>query len=338
MKKFIYAAAIAFVFIGGCSQDEDPSSGAKGNVIGFSATAPVTRAAPTTTTGMKEFVVYAFTESNMIMDGVKVTKEGSSWTYTPEVYWPSTAVNFFAVSPDIRTSQDSYSETINGMQYGSTDLLYAVSMNQFERATPVPLSFRHALSRISVNLSCTNNKHEVKISYVILRNISLAGDFSFPSATTSPSDANAIGTWSNLSPLESAMIFYFDIGEALSLTPTPVDVTEGNIDASFFVPQKLEPFSFTKQGVFSGAYIEIDCEIFDKETGNKIWPTENTPDYLKVPETQAGRMCFPLASAAVGEWQQGYAYSYNIVINNTYTIDTIEFEPGVVNFTDVNPY
>lgn len=341
MKKTIYAIAAVSLVLSGCSQKEEPAPVA-GNekVIGFSATAPKhTRADATTTTGLKSFVVYAFTDSKLIMDGVTVSKEGSAWTYSPEVYWPSTPVNFFAVSPDIRTAQTpEYSETINNVSCGSTDLLYAVSMNQYERSTPVPLEFRHAMSRVAINLSCTNNKYQVKVSYVVLKNISLQGDYKMPMKTTAANDSTSVGVWSNLGKTGDALVFYPGSGEAVSLTPDPTDLTEGNLEASFFVPQDLTPLAVSQQGVFSGSYVEIDCEIFDKETGSKIWPTENTPAYLKVPQSEAGRMIFPLTTEVVKSWKQGYSYSYNIVINNTYTLDKIEFDPRVVNYTEVTPY
>lgn len=40
------------------------------------------------------------------MDGVKVTRDGASWVYSPEAYWPVTPVNFYAFSPEINVSAD----------------------------------------------------------------------------------------------------------------------------------------------------------------------------------------------------------------------------------------
>lgn len=343
MRLSLYATVLAALFFAACSSTDEPIPvDNKGKVIGFSATAPKeSRAAPTTTTSLDSFLVYAYTESEILMDGVVVSRKNGSWDYSPKVYWPSTPVNFYAISPDIRDSVSvPHTQVIKGLTYGSTDLLYAVNMNQFERAAPVPLNFRHAMSRVAVNLSSTSNKHQVKVYYVLLRNIYLQGDFTMPHQTTMRSDTTALGTWSNLTTFKDAMIFYFDTATegVMSLTPTPVDVTDGGLDASFFVPQELVPFKFANGGIFSGGYIEVCCEILDKTTGDVVWPTANTPQYLLVNSPKCGRMLFPLATTNVSSWEQGYSYNYNIVINNSYSLDAIEFQPGVDNYTTVDAY
>ncbi len=114
-----------------CSSD-DPERPASGDAISFSAVAPNgSRAASTTTASLKEFVVYGFTEGSTLLDGVKVTRNGGSWTYSPEAYWPVNPINFYAFSPDITESPD-----IQGMDGGNipdytspgnVDLLYSVT-------------------------------------------------------------------------------------------------------------------------------------------------------------------------------------------------------------------
>lgn len=344
MNRYIFYALTVIASLSACSQSDDdvPVPGQEENVIRFSAQAPKqSRAASVTTATLQNFIVYAFTDSELIMDGVTVTRNGGSWTYSPAVYWPSTPVSFYAVSPDLRTgsSTTNFNNLINDVTMGNSDLIYAVNMNQYESPTPVNLSFRHAMSRVAVNLSCSNENYKVKVDYVVLKNIALFGDFSLPNATTSPTNSDAVGTWSNLSDRMDRMIYYFDVAPSpLILNPTPVDVTEGNMEQSFCVPQELLPFSFTNSGVFSGSYIEIDCEIFDKFTGEKLWPTEHTPQYLLVDQTPDGRMLFPLATNTVTSWEPGYSYIYNIKINTSYSIDTIEFNPSVTDYIDVTAY
>lgn len=344
MNRSVFYALTLIASLSACSPSNDDvlSTVQEENAIRFSAQAPKqSRAASITTATLQSFIVYAFTNSELIMDGVTVTRNGGSWTYSPAVYWPSTPVNFYAVSPDLRngsTSTDT-NNLIGGVTMGSNDLIYAVNMNQYESSIPVNLSFRHAMSRVTVNLSCSNENYRVKVDYVILKNIVLSGDFSLPNVTTSATNNEAVGTWSNLSKRGDNMIYYFDLAPSpLILNPTPVDVTEGNLEQSFCVPQELIPFSFTNSGVFSGSYIEIDCEIYDKITGEKLWPTEHTPQYLLVEHTANGRMLFPLATNIVTSWEQGYAYTYNIQINTSYSIDTIGFNPSVVDYMDVTPY
>ncbi len=338
MRLLIAASFMTVLLLGSCTQEENsPDTPQTG--IGFSAVAPkASRAASTTTASLQKFIVYAYTESSILMDGVTVSREGGSWTYSPTVYWPGTAVNFYAISPDIRSDvpeNTDGSHTIRGMSYGSTDLIYAVSLNQHERPTPVNLLFRHAMSKVAVMLSSTNSKYNIKVYHVLLKNIFLKGDFSLPDESTN--NATAEGIWNNLNLKSDAMIFY-DHGTSISLTSTPIDVTSGNLEASFFVPQPLDAFNFTNSGQFSGGYIQVDCEIIDKATGNKIWPSEYAPEYLLVEDSPCGKMLFPLLSGDVNTWNQGYSYIYNIIINNSYVLDTIEFQPGVVDFTEEQPY
>ena len=109
------------------------------------------------------------------MQNVHVTRSGSSWTYSPVAYWPSTPVNFYAFSPNITNSPSTGTPglgTIPGYNSnGATDLLYAVNMDESPDGTPVNLNFRHALTRVSAMLSSSNPAITVHVHYVKLYNI-----------------------------------------------------------------------------------------------------------------------------------------------------------------------
>lgn len=340
MKRIYLAYLPLPLLMAACSSDDGNMPEQSGKEISFYATAPnASRAASTTTATLNSFVVYAFTDAAVIMNGVTVSRDGGLWTYSPSVYWPATPVDFYAVSPDITkvrgVSSDEY-DVIKGVAYGSTDLLYAVTLNQIESPAPVPLTFRHAMSKVSVMLSSTSNKYMIEVFHVSLNNIALKGDFDFPNENTS--DAGAHGTWTGLSSPASALIYYDVEGTPASLTTTPRNLTEGNLEASFFVPQDLSPLEYSTTNGFTGNYMQIDCIVKDKATGKQIWPNENTPQYLLVQQTDCGRMLFPLATPTVISWQQGYSYVYNVVINNTYSIDTIEFAPVVKDYVESQPF
>lgn len=90
-QLFILGIAGMALAMNACSSDDDQPSVStdRSDAIALSAVVPYgTRAASTTTATMKDFVVYAFTEGDTLMNGVKVTRKGSSWTYAPEAYWP----------------------------------------------------------------------------------------------------------------------------------------------------------------------------------------------------------------------------------------------------------
>lgn len=342
MKTMLFMVIPLALLGASCSGDNEPSkpdSKTSGKEISFYATAPKgTRAPSTTTATLQDFIVYAFTDSSVIMNGVTVKRNGGSWTYSPVVYWPSSPVDFYAVSPDIRTGSDmtpDSDEVIRGISCGSTDLLYAVSMNELESLTPVPLTFRHAMSRVSIMLSSTSDRYSVEVYHVSVNNISLTGDFTLPKVNTS--DESGLGTWSGLSASAKTLLYYNMDGASTLLSTTPRDLTEGNLNISFFVPQTLEPLDYSS-GDFTGDFMQIDCVVKDKSTGETVWPNENTPSYLLVAQTDCGRMLFPLATPTVTSWQQGYSYVYNVVINKTYSVDTIEFAPVVKDYIVTQPF
>lgn len=341
MKRMILGSIGFLLLTGACTSDEDVIEPRNAdNAISFYATAPKgSRAAPTTTASLQSFRVYAFTNSAIIMDGVKVTREGGSWTYSPVVYWPAAAVNFYALSPDTVTGSTTISEdckSVQNVSCGDEDWLYAVSLNQHESPSPVPLTFRHAMSRVALMLSSTNEKYNVEVYHVSLNNIALTGTFSLPHENTSHGTAEV--TWSDLSAPNKILLYYDVSGTPVSLGVEPVDLTEGNLEMSYFVPQHLTPVKFESSQEFTGSYMQIDCVIKDKATGEQIWPNDHTPDYLLVESTHCGRMVFPLTTDTVTSWIQGYSYIYNVVINHTYTLDTIQFDPVVEDYIVSTPF
>lgn len=320
-----------------CSDNENDAP-VSSNVISFSAVAPnASRAASTTTATMKEFVVYGFTEGETLMDGVKVTRSGGSWTYSPEAYWPVSPINFYAFSPDITDSPD-----IKGMEGGNipdylnpgnVDLLYSVKTQVTQQAAPVLLNFRHALSRVSVMLSSSNQRISVKVGHISLCNLYLQGTFNFPTESTLASTPDVVGSWSLFKKLGKTLLFYaISEDEAVTLTPVPTDYTENNLNYSFAIPQFLGETQLTNSD-YTGTFIQVDCEIFDTATGVKLWPNSKTPDYMLVAESSYGRIVYPTTSGTVKEWKPGHAYIYNIEINNPDVLDKIEFDVTVDDFS-----
>lgn len=54
---------------------------------------------------------------------------------------------------------------------------------------------------------------------------------------------------------------------------------------------------------------------------------------MLVDQTECGRIVYPASSSTVTEWLPGYAYNYNIRINNPSVLDKIEFDVNVDDFT-----
>lgn len=341
MKNVFIISTLCLSFaalMGACGENktEDiPSS--EGDEIRFNAAAPVaTRGTPTTTATLDRFVVYAYTNGEMFMDNVLVSRQGGSWVYTPLAYWPAAPVNFYAVSPVITNTTDVGSEgngTIpNYSNNGNIDLLYAVSLNEYSRQAPVGLNFRHAMSDVNVMLSSDNQSVVVKVGHVSLKNIFMQGTFNFPKASTTAEDGGT-GRWTDLGKKQDLLLsYFFEESDFASLTQTPVNLTLNNLDVNFMLPQPLTAYSYTATAGFSGSYIQVDCEIFDKSSGKKIWPNADTPPSQLVTESDLGLMTFPLTTETVNEWKPGYSYIYNVVIDYPTDHSPIRFDVTVDEF------
>lgn len=321
-----------------CNDEPSEISPENDGVISFSAVTPNgSRAASTTTATMKEFVVYGFTEGATLMDGVKVVRNGGSWTYEPEAYWPVSPVNFYAFSPDITNSPDlggmNGGNIPNYLSPGNVDLLYSVKTGVTNQVAPVLLNFRHALSRVSVMLSSTNQRITVKVHNVLLSNFYMQGTFNFPTSSTLASTPDVVGSWSMLKKFGNNLLFYaLGPEDVVTLTPVPTDYTEGTLDYSFVIPQPISDVVF-ENSEYSGTFIQVDCEIFDTATGAKLWPNTKTPDYMLVRETECGRIVYPTTSDNIKSWLPGHAYIYNIEINNPDVLDKIKFDVSVDDFS-----
>lgn len=337
-QNLLLVSVIGCVAFTACTENSETDLPDNKNIISLSAVVPNgSRSASTTTASIKEFIVYAFTEGSVLMDGVKVAREGGSWTYSPEAYWPVNPVNFYAYSPEIKTTSDITGNdggNIPGyVSDGKTDLLYSVKKDVVQQAAPVSLNFRHALSKVSILLSSKNPRIKVSVSYIGLKNIYHEGSFTFPQASTLASTPNVVGSWTNLKTLSDFMTFaIIDHEDIVDLTPQPTDYTLSNLDCCYLIPQPLNEVQLSASG-YSGNYIEVDCEIFDTATGAVLWPNSHTPDYMLVPHTQTGRIVYPATSDVVKAYLPGHAYIYNIEINNPDVLDKIEFDVTVDEYS-----
>lgn len=337
--KLLFAGLTGLMIIlSACSENEKSEELHTGNAISLSAVVPnVTRNTSTTTATINDFIVYAFTEGSMLMNGVKVTREGGSWTYSPAAYWPVNPVNFYVYSPELDTSVDITGEGgghIPGyLNNYNVDLLYAVRKNVEQQAAPVSLNFRHALSKVSMLLSSKNPRIKVIVSYISLKNIYREGSFDFPQASTLTSTPDIVGSWTKLKSLSDMITFaIISDDDRAELTPQPTDYTIDNLNCYYVIPQPLTDVQLSASG-YSGTYIEVDCEIFDSATGAKLWPNTKTPSYMLVPETETGRIVYPATSDNVKTYLPGHAYIYNIQINNPDVLDMIEFDVTVDNYS-----
>lgn len=281
------------------------------------------------------------------MDNVTVTKtSGNVWTYSPVKYWPAKkSLDFYAYAPESWVGSQDPRRPIPYDSYpGQTDLVYATYMNmRGNEGLPnaqVVFNFRHALSKVTVKLSSSNENLKVCVGNVALANVAGKANFNYPTASTSGNPtAETIGTWTDHNtPMAFVMNWCQVYSDYLVLTTTPTTIPAQGMSLGstlFLIPQ---PLTYRSNGNGMDNYITVMCSIYDAKTNTKLWPNDNTPEENLVPGSTFGDglLKFALSTSKFSEWQPGVHYIYNIVINSNEEMGAIEFgTPTVDTFVEV---
>ncbi|MBW9203564.1 fimbrillin family protein [Bacteroidales bacterium SW292] len=352
-SKYLLVTALSAAALTACNNDEVLEVN-QGRGISFQvATEAATRAAATTTNSIDEFMVWGFTEeepAKTLMDDLSVSKTGSDWTYTGTIFWPAAPVNFYSISPE--PVSDKVSEgtvsitsneqkitgfTVNTDQNQQVDLLYAVNKGENKddhESKPVSINFRHALSQIVFKAKNTNENLKVIVKGVKIANIKKAGDFTYPSQSTTTqytSGSSSIvattqGEWDNVTTeqtfaagMSGEVTLNGKDETALDLTSKEDEVYTG---ALFMIPQALTPWDPKAIGALNttnkGVYFLVDCQILSGTNKNiQVWPSD--------PKEQYAEVAIPASKL---NWEQGKKYIY------TFTFDK---GGGYVPGPDPNP-
>lgn len=342
-------SAIAISLASCSANDDDIRPSANGDEIRFVANTEFSRAGDITTNNLKSFNVYAYTGNgtspDIFMENVEVTKTSSNtWTYSPVKYWPSNkAVDFYAFAPSTWLGSAT---PLAGVPYeavpGTEDIVYAASPNMTGAAgtanAQVLFNFRHALSKLSIKMSSTNTNLKVNVSNVALSNLMTKGNFHFPSGSTADaSQAHTIGTWTDQnSPQPYIMHRSESATDIITLTSTATDMGTTTVPGSrYLIPQELV---WQNNGNDADTYIAVMCSVYDADTGQKLWPNENTlrENVIENSTYGDGLLKFPLSTSSILEWKPGYHYVYNLVINSNEDMGAIEFaSPTVDTYVDI---
>lgn len=355
MKKtaHLLLLSVAAAAVASCSENtefEENFPAGDGEIRFQARTEHLARRSDITTNTLDEFYVYAYTGMSSIpkifMDNVTVTKTASNtWAYSPLKYWPVGAVDFFAYAPEGWVGSAGPLEPVPYSNYGSDkDLIYSVNTgnigNAGEQNAQVILNFRHALSKVTVNLSSTNDNLTVKLTGVGFKNLYAKASFNFPRATTAPgmqTDASTVGNWTDLNTQYQYPIFMAQtLDEAIDLTPTPTDLSNTPLGGPRYMIS--QPLRYESEGSGADNCLVVMCSVLDAKTGQKLWPNQNTPpeDFVPGSTLQDGLLKFALSSSNVTEWKPGYHYIYNVVINANPDMGAIDFgTPTVDTFVDV---
>ena len=360
MKKttqITFASLLAIVpLVAACSSDEEKYSPepVSSNEIRFAANTESTRAGEITTNNLTSFNVYAYTtstgEPKLFMDNVAVTKSSNNtWTYSPLQYWPSNqSLDFYAFSPAswmgkanplIPIAYDAYP--------GFEDIVYAyIPGLKGVAGQPNPqvtFNFRHALSKISIKMSSSNQNLKVMVTNLSLANIKTKGNFNFPQeSTSSPASATTVGKWTDQnSPYAYIIHMSQSESERITLTSTPTVIVPDNMGTGtsasslYLIPQ---PLPWSNDGKDNDCYLLVMGSIYDAKTNTKLWPNEHTPaeNIVQGSTFGDGLIKFPLSTSYFSEWSPGCHYIYNLVVNSQDEMGAIEFgNPTVESFIEV---
>lgn len=324
-SKYLLVTALSAVALTACNNDEVVEVN-QGRGISFQvATEASTRAQATTTNSIDEFKVWGFTDNKTLMDGVEVTKSSGTWSYDNVIFWPASSVDFYSVSPGntavsiTNASQKIENFTVNDDQSKQVDLLYAVNKGETKdkhKTTPVSINFRHALSQIVFKAKNTNDNLKVIVKGVKIGNIKKAGDFTYPTNSTTTQNtaedgtivATTQGQWDNLTTeqtfaagMSGEVTLEGKVEPALDLTSKEDEVYTG---ALFMIPQKLTPWDPETTGALNttnkGVYFLVDCQILSGTNKNiQVWPSDASQTHAEV--------AIPASELT---WDQGKKYIY----------------------------
>ena len=337
MKSKYLAVALSAVALTACN-NEDVLEVNQGRGISFQvATEASTRATATTTSTIDNFKVWGFTDGKTLMNGIKVSKSGSEWTYDGTIFWPATDVDFYSVSPAencggtvniTKDKQEITNFTVNTDQSLQVDLLYAVNKGETKanhEASPVSINFRHALSQIVFKAKNTNDNLKVIVKGVTIANIKKAGDFTYPAqattvhnnSTTGSIVATTQGTWSNVSTLEDFSAGMDVAGVTLDgKVETAKDLSNAT-GALFMIPQALTPWNPSTTGALNadntGVYFLLNCQILSGTNKDiQVWPSEADETFAEI-----------AVPANTLTWEQGKKYVYTFIFG-----EGAGYEPG----------
>lgn len=317
MKKKLFLGMAALLGMSlaftACSNDDDPAGATvNDNAIGFSVltnNAAGTRATAITPSNvndeMKNFVVWGTYNSDNSKyyfgttdKGIQFNNNAGTWDYanTSDLhYWPSEALNFYAVSPisgdGLSITNTTISYTIPTDQKEQVDLMYAYTPNQTKPASgKAALSFKHLLSQVLFKAKSVSSTLQVEINSITIHNV--VNNFEYDNINTSSAAEGKPSTTARSN---------YAVGLASAVTVptdgTVVDATDAN-GALLLRPQTLTAYT---SGVvtedLSKTYIEVEAKI------------KSGDSYLLGSASGYGKTYIGLGST----WEAGKKYVYTLV-------------------------
>lgn len=359
MKKVIFGTALAsMALLSACSSDNELANvrTSANNAIGFHVVGNKAETRANIINSSEDlkktdFNVYAYinnadpnnTDGAPFMggndtehgtNGINISHNGKDWVYTKAEdvrYWPTTALNFYAVSPAstgmfswqfsntkkeiIYTCHDEY-QTKNffvdddgkkKQHLTNPDAMYAVAKRQTyikENSGKVKFTFKHILSQVVFKAKTQyDNDMEIDVNAVSIYNFKEGGTFNIPEGE--PEQVNWTPRFIDLAPVDGFTVKKVEEGKNIKVTKSNEvkDISDGPM---LFVPQKLTKWNvsntITAANTAKQSYLKITCKI--KQGGAYLFGSDTEYKDLYVPFE--------------ADWQPGKRYIYTLIFGGGY--------------------
>lgn len=375
-KKNVMFLAIFGALLVGCSEEEIANvETSSQNAISFNvvSNAAETKATPITPSNLKtgnvDFDVFAYTvkdgtafmgdtKEDYFHKGVKIVYKGTDndgkWDYDDQTelrYWPTEALNFYAVSPGTVLAGDAglhytwnfnkdkqeityacMNEYAEGTgKHSDHDVMYGIALNQTKTSNNgvVRFKFKHILSQVVFKAKTELTTMNVTINSIKIHNAKMTGTFTLPSdAETAPSTAD---NWV-LAGMEDGTGYY----DPVIIRDKTIEVNSNTTDIScetpiFTIPQTLTKWSvdgdtktIAKADGVRQSYLEISCNI--QQSGVYLFGSAGEYKTIYVPFGAS--------------WEPGKRYVYTMIFGGGYDangdeiLKPIEFDAKVEDWGD----
>ena len=364
-KKNVMFLAIFGALLVGCSEEEIANvETSSQNAISFNvvSNAAETKATPITPDNLPttDFDVFAYTADGRAFmgvadeafqhDGVKIVYKEGKWDYDDPSelrYWPTEALDFYAVSPAVDAEMhymwnfnhdsqkiyynclDEYNTTIADSDiHANHDVMYGIAKNQTKTLNSgvVKFTFKHILSQVVFKAKTELATMNVIINDIKIHNAKMTGTFTLPSdAETVPTTA---ANWAlqELGAYNPTVIR--NAATEVKSNTEAADISSGT--PLFIIPQTLTAWNVknaetkTKENADKAgqSYLEISCKI--QQSGVYLCGSADAYETIYVPFGAS--------------WEPGKRYIYTMIFGGGYddqgntTLKPIEFDAETENW------
>lgn len=260
--------------------------------------------------------------------GIKISHDGKKWGYDDPnnlKYWPTNALNFYAVSPVPKSDADpifyywKITQTekkisyFSGDEYGSSqpyiDVMYAIAPNKSKADGTVQLQFKHITSQIVFKAKKQPIENlDVEIKSIKLHNLETNGVFTIP--TNSPDLQPVQSDWKCQSHSYTCGLTVINKGDKepkITVSTEPTDISSSK--PMFLIPQKLTAWDTShnkdEADTKKQSYLSIECKISINDS------------YYCGSESGYGTLYVPFGA----DWEPGKRYVYTLIFGGGYDAD-----------------